>query len=203
MAKISKPYHGVGRGLIDRDLINEIGYALLTRCESIIEVTDASRGSVKCPGCRQVVRYVAKAGLLTCFSCGWECSWPEYHKTYRQKQLHAGSIEAFVRDFVVEFPAATSEGARLILIDTLIHRYHGENQVFPTRAGAANLIERKLADTLAFLDQLSFGDTVPPEILETRRGWHETRRRSGEGFAKLSQEIAARRERRSSESPDS
>jgi hypothetical protein len=176
---IHKLYHSVGRGFMDEELINDLGYAMLARCESIIAATDASGGSAACPLCKNVVRHGCKDDeKLVCSQCGWSCGWREYKKTYQGKQLHGGGIEEYVREYIQKFPAAIAPGERLVLIDTLIHRYHWENSDRPSRPGATNLIQGKCAEIIAFLDQLSYGEHIPPDIQARRSEWYEKKRRS-------------------------
>jgi ribosomal protein L37AE/L43A len=176
-AQITKLYHSVGRGMLDEELIDEVGFALLARCESIIEATEASRGSIACPKCRKINKHEG-TGLISCGHCSWTCQWRDYQRTYQKKQLHAGGIEEFLREFILKVPTVKSAGERLVMIDTLIHRFHWENSACPSRAAACNLIEGKMTDIVAFLDQLSYGDHVPPDVEARRAEWRIKRQRA-------------------------
>ena len=60
----------------------------------------------------------------------------------------------------------------MLLIDSLIHRFHWESEnVVDGRPGATSLIEGKMKDIMAFLDGISYGDNIPPEIERTREEW--------------------------------
>jgi hypothetical protein len=59
----------------------------------------------------------------------------------------------------------------MILIDTLIHRYHGELSGQPTRPVGCNLIAGRMADIVAFLDRLSYEPRSTPETRSTRLAW--------------------------------
>ena len=61
------------------------------------------------------------------------------------------------QDFVERFPRAQTAQQRMVLIDTLLHGFHwyaktGE----PTRPVAVNLIDLRLDDVIAFLDDLTW-----------------------------------------------
>ena len=58
----------------------------------------------------------------------------------------------------------------MILIDTLIHRYHGELEGGCT-PGAYNLIEGELTDMAAFLDGITYAWGTPAEVVERREEW--------------------------------
>ncbi|HEY3341750.1 MAG TPA: hypothetical protein VGK81_07020, partial [Anaerolineae bacterium] len=48
---IRRLYETDARGIYDEELIDEVGYALLARCEAFIAAVEASRGKVTCPAC--------------------------------------------------------------------------------------------------------------------------------------------------------
>jgi len=41
------------------------------------------------------------------------------------------------------------------------------------RPGAASLIEGKMKDIMPFLDRLSHGDNIPPQVAQTREKWRK------------------------------
>ena len=49
--KIRRLYEADAKGMLDEDLLNDVGITLLLRCESILAVAEAQRGRVKCPRC--------------------------------------------------------------------------------------------------------------------------------------------------------
>src|SRR5512135_1869708 len=84
---IRRLYETDAQGIYDEDLINEVGYGLLARCQSFVDAMAATRGKAKCPCCAAVVTHTANTtGLLRC-DCGWELPWADYLRTIRHKQL--------------------------------------------------------------------------------------------------------------------
>jgi hypothetical protein len=175
--RLSKPqlqrlYQSSGRGLLDEELVDEVGFSLYARCVSMVKVSDSVRGNPPCPRCGATARVDEDATRLArCSNCDWTCPWDQYQKTYQRKWLFAGGLEPFVKDFVQRFPASRSPRERLVLIDSLIHRFHWEGAGANGRPGATSLIEGTMKDVVAFLDRLSYGDDVPPEIERTRDEW--------------------------------
>ena len=49
--KLQRLYETDARGIVDEELIDEVGYTLYSRCDSILTVTEAFAGRLKCPGC--------------------------------------------------------------------------------------------------------------------------------------------------------
>jgi len=185
--QIQKLYQSCGQGLLDEELVDDVGFSLYSRCTSMLQVSEAIRGNPPCPSCGAASQIDDQPNpFARCTSCDWICPWEQYQKTYQHKGLFAGGLEPFVKDFVQKFPATRSYPQRMVLIDTLIHRFHWETAgVVDGRPGATSLIEGKMKDIMAFLDRLTYGDNIPPEIEQTRaewrRKWHENAWSSGKG----------------------
>jgi len=172
-AEIERLYTSCADGHIDGELIDSVGAALHARCVSMLKVAEAIRGRPLCPVCGTACPIEwRKDAIAECPECGWSCPFALYKKTYQRKGLFAGGMESFVREFVKKFAASKSPRERLILIDSLIHRFHWESgEHAGGRPGATSLIEGKMTDVTAFLDRLTYGDNVPPEIAGTREAW--------------------------------
>lgn len=150
------------RGIYDDDLIDEVGYGLLARCESFIDANEARSGRARCPCCSSIVEHVL------------------------------GLFGAFVKTF----PSAQSPREKMRAIDRLIHGFHwfykkrssdDAPEGRPTRPVAVNLIEGRLSEVVAFLDQLTYGEGSTPgtkenysqwnDKIEVTRDWYRSRRR--------------------------
>jgi hypothetical protein len=187
---IRRFYEMDARGIYDQELIDEVGYALLFRCQSFIEAVAATQGKARCPRCSAVVEHSGeKEQLLRC-NCGWELTWGEYFKTIQHKQLSGAEpvLEQF-RTFVQAFPRSQSLQEKTLLIDRLIHGFHWYFKTNgPTRPVAINLIEGRLDEVVAFLDNLTYSEKSTPGTHENReewgknieynRNWYPSRRRA-------------------------
>jgi hypothetical protein len=171
--QIQRLYQSCGRDLLDEELVDDVGFSLYSRCISMLKVSEAIRGKPPCPVCETTAQLDQESiPFVRCANCGWMCPWDQYQKTYQRKGLSAGGLEPFVKDFVHRFPATHSHRERMLLIDRLIHRFHWESDdVDDGRPGATSLIEGKMKDVMAFLDRLSYGDDIPPDIERTREEW--------------------------------
>ena len=167
--KILQLYETDAQGIYDLDLIDEVGYSLLARCESFITANRAREGELPCPECGQTVR---REENLHC-PCGWTLPWADYFKTIQHRQLSGAEpvLEQF-QDFVDTFPGARTPQAKMLLIDRLIHGFHWYAKMGgPTRPVAVNLIEGRLSVVVAFLDRLTYGDKSTPGTRETYAEW--------------------------------
>jgi len=166
--QIRRLYELDAAGIRDEELIDEVGFGLLARCRSILEVTEAARGRAKCHGCGAIIEHaVRRDALLHCSACGWEAEWRAYQRSYQGRQLFGGAALGFFTDFTARYPEATTPRERLLLIDRLIHEFHWnltrrDPEPQPTRPTAANLIEGgTLREVVAFLDSLAGRDPAP------------------------------------------
>lgn len=156
-AKIQRLYTSDAQGMIDEELIDTVGWALWSRCDSILTVTAAHYGRLNCPGCAGLIEH-SKAwsdeDLIECLACGWQMPWAAYHQTYRGKQLFgANAVESF-ETYHKAFPLAREANQKMLLIDQLIHAFHyGLTEI--GRPAGANLIQGTLKEVILFLDALT------------------------------------------------
>ena len=86
--KIARLYATDAQGIIDEELIEDVGIGLFARIESIFKAREASAGRARCPLCdRQIDHDGMKDTILRCESCNWELTWGEYHKAKQGKQI--------------------------------------------------------------------------------------------------------------------
>ncbi len=160
--KIRRLYETDAKGIVDEEQIDEIGWALWSRCDSILTVTAAHYGKVRCLGCEHIIERHQALGsneIVSCSNCGWSIPWALYHQSYRSKQLFgANAVEIFQRYHMV-FPLTHKANEKMLLIDRLIHAFHVGIQDIGRPVGA-NLIEGSLAEVIRFLDQLTNAGTT-------------------------------------------
>ena len=178
MGRIRRLYETDAKGVRNEELLDEVGTALLCRCESFIAANEVRAGKPLCPACGEVaVKQEGEEPVLRC-ECGWELSHEAYFKTIQHKQLSGGEnvIELF-REFIHEFSRARNPRRKMVLIDQLIHGFHGalesigaEEQGVRRPAGV-NLIEGNMHDVIRFLNDLTYGAGSTPELQESRKMW--------------------------------
>ena len=172
---IRRLYETDALGIYDDELLDEVGWGLLARCESFITAVEAARGRVKCPACGQIVLHHSdKEEILHCEACGWEMPWQAYFKTFQHKQLSgAEPVLALFQEFITQFPAARESRQKMLLIDRLIHGFHYYLQFGPTRAVGVNLIEGNYHQVVEFLDRLTYGEGSTPGTRQAYEEWRE------------------------------
>ncbi len=106
-------------------------------------------------------------------ACGWTLPWAAYHKSYRGKRMGCVGLRTFFQEFKDKFPHARSYEAKMILIDTLIHRYHWELEGHPAGPGTAALLGGKMSDIMPFLRNLTYGENSTPSLKDTYAHWEK------------------------------
>jgi ribosomal protein L37AE/L43A len=174
--KIRQLYENDAQGIYDEELINDVGFMLLARCQSFIEANQAVGGQAPCPACGTIVEHTRqKEEILHCSSCGWALSWGEYFRTIQHHQLSGAEpvIELF-QDYIKHFPRASTLQEKVLHIDRLIHGFHWYYKTEkPTRPVAVNLIQGRLQEVMVFLGNLSYGEQNTPGFQENRAEWEE------------------------------
>ena len=191
--KIARLYEDDGKGIPDEELIDDIAYSLLVRCESMIMAAEAHRGHATCPVCSQIVEHNwDKKARLLCSGCGWTGQWEAYWRTFKGKRLKAGGLEPFCREYIKRLPPAETPRQKMLLVDWLIHRFHWEGRDgLPGRPGAVGLIGGTAREVDAFLDALTLDDSNHPQSQEEHQSWTDIRRQQY-AASKVRQEATAR-----------
>jgi DNA-directed RNA polymerase subunit RPC12/RpoP len=178
--KILRLYETEAMGIEDMELLEDVAFAFYARCESIVTVTEASMGRLKCHGCGNIIPHRArKDELIKCEKCSWEMLWGDYFKSYHKKQLYGGTAIDVFRDAVRTFPSAAKSYKTLILwVDRLIHECHkaitppDQEQLY-TRPTAVNLIDGTMSQVVVFLENLPYGPGSQPEMRDQLITWRK------------------------------
>jgi len=176
--KIRRLYELDAKGIYDSELLDEVGYGLLARCESFIIASNSRKGSVPCPVCETTVYHNRnREEAMVCENCGWSVTWGEYFKHTQHKQLSgAGPVLHLFEAFVNGFPKAKTDQRKMFMIDRLLHGFHywvKKDEIINTRPVAVNLINARLGEVIRFLDELTFGEGNTPGVQENHAEWEE------------------------------
>ena len=176
--KIARLYEQDAKGIVDEDLIEEIGISFLARCESMMMAEDVHEGKGLCAKCDTIVYHSGKEEMLRCPDCGWEIPWVDYANSARHKKLGLGGIEPFIREYLEQYPKAKTPRQKMIQIDNIIHRYHQELIGNSGRPSAVNLIGGKVGEVMEFLTTLAYSDQSTPGLDLNYNRWKKRGRRT-------------------------
>ena len=151
LAMVVRLYEADASMLRDDELVDDVGWRLLARCQDVLLVTDSK---VICPDCGTTfdVPWIGQPDdrASTCPKCSWSITSKEYHRTFEHRDLNgAGAREAFA-DYVSRFPRLKTYAEKMMAIDRLVHAVHETGGV-----AARNLFEGKARLVLQTLDALA------------------------------------------------
>jgi len=208
-ATIRRLYELDARGIVDAELINEVGFALYARCQSVV-LRNGNR--VQCPRCDHIFatgwnwhkRYDTLQ--IRCPQCqAWEITGRQYRTSVERDGIAAWAALAVFESFVERYPGARTSRERMILIDRVLHEFHyalrrsaetGEvtRHHLPHRTTADSLIEGNHEQVVAFLDSLTYSGESTPEVRAVADAWREQaqamERRRGNGSRTAQSESA-------------
>jgi hypothetical protein len=179
--KIRRLYETDAKGIYDTDLIDEVGFSLLCRCESLLDSLEARAGRPKCLACgRSIGRRFggtsskeARSERLRCPECGWEMTWGTYYGRLTRARLTGCDEEGVYGEFMARFRRARSPRKKMLAIDSLIHAFHHTIAHGCGAPSAVNLVEGERAEVVAILDRLAYGSASTPGTGEKARWWRE------------------------------
>jgi len=97
-AQVRRLYEGDARGLLDDELLDDVGHGIYVRCQDILTISQAQRGKVKCPCCENIIlrrksnRSTTRSSvhtfrweteLLRCRLCNWQITGRNTYKVPR------------------------------------------------------------------------------------------------------------------------
>jgi hypothetical protein len=159
--KIQRLYEGESRGILDEDLLDEAGYALLARCKDILEVSDAVSGRVHCRQCGSILARTCFNGpdeegeILHCGNCAWEINWGAFFKSFTGRKLRGGEVVRVYQQFIDDWQRAKSTPEKMLAIDRLIHEFH-TNLGKPTKPVAVTVIGGSSTRVKQLIEDLAF-----------------------------------------------
>jgi hypothetical protein len=185
--KIRRLYESDARGMLDEELLDDVGYGIYARCQDIIELSEAGRGKVKCWNCGNIImrkqgRRVTFVGhgtallggeeeVLKCGKCSWQITWGDYGKSWSGKRLDDGGAVHILESFVRQWPSTRSPSAKLRLIDDLIHEFHVVQEGCLGAPLAVNVIQGTARDVAELINDLAYGTGSTTGLQETRNSW--------------------------------
>ena len=157
--KIRRLYKEDAEGILDEELLDDVGCGLYARCDSMLLVTSANLGHPLCIKCRtEMPHSYEKDFISVCPRCGWTISIGDYGASYKGQTLNGFGALPALKSYTAHFPAAKSYAEKMRLIDALIHSFHGELCEEPSRPTAVNVIDANIGQVANLIFNLSYGE---------------------------------------------
>lgn len=181
-SQLRRLYASIPTDRLDEKLLDDVGISLYMRCRAILTVSRARKGEVLCPVCDRAghEQYITRSTrydpeqLIHCPQCSWQITWADYQHTFQRRQFNEGGAGDGFRRYLEQYPKCRTAWEKMLAIDLLIHEFHFSLRTDPdrpTRAACVNLIEGKLADVVACLNEISGVADTRPEMAETHKAW--------------------------------
>lgn len=118
---IKRLYNSDAKGMLDQDLLEEIGLTIYVRCKTSKEIYDLmEQGKIKCMTCGEIL---SGEGELLC-KCGLKYTYHAYRKSYRENNMPRGAASPIFDNFVKDWNIVKVPQDKMRLIDNLIHEFH-------------------------------------------------------------------------------
>lgn len=151
-------YQSEAKGLINEELLDEIGYTFYTRCSQSKEALPLlNEGRILCHHCGTVVKATGYASITYC-ECGYCYTYREYRRSFNTSNMPAHRAQPIFDAFVEKWPGCEDTAQKMLLIDWLIHECHvtlmsGEKG----RSVCVNLIEGTKKQISDLIIKLTYG----------------------------------------------
>ncbi|MCL2501166.1 MAG: hypothetical protein FWE90_12650 [Defluviitaleaceae bacterium] len=176
--KIKILYERDAMGIYDDDIVDDVGTSLYARVDSMLMVTSSNLGKAICIECRTEIQHnYNREFILECPKCGWSVPFGKFNDSYKGQTLHGYGALVELTEFAKKYPLAKTYSEKILLIDWLIHTFHGNLHTNPSRPTATNVIEGSNAAVANLIFSLAYGEgsTVAKEELDI---WLEKHSRS-------------------------
>jgi hypothetical protein len=179
--KIRRLYESDAQGMLDEDLLDEVGYGFYVCCRELLELGEAIRGRIKCRNCGAIIVRKAVDGkfshdpteLLACGECSWQITCGDYHKSLLRVEPGSPELcaeEQLAEVFVQKWPRARSPRQKLLLIDELVHEFHMHYRAVGSPLGWS-VVRATGRQLIELLEDLAYGPGSTQGLEETRRVW--------------------------------
>lgn len=165
-----KLYRSEAKGMLDEELLDDIGYTFYTRCTQAGQARELlDRGKILCHHCGAVLsgdvdktgNYTPhlKSNLPMHCACGHSYTYREYRRSFRAASMPAGRAEPIFERFAQKWPGCKTGAQKMILIDRLIHECHVTLMSgIAGRSVCLNLIEGSTQQLTDLVTQLAYAN---------------------------------------------
>ena len=158
-SKLIALYQSEARGLVDEELLDEVGYTFYVRCKQARETRNClDKGEIICCYCNAINKAESYTGLIRC-QCGYYYTYREYRRSFRANNMPAGRATEIFDTFADKWELCKTSGdsnEKMILIDGLVHECHVSVMTGGKgRSVCVNLIEGTLAQLRDMLEMLA------------------------------------------------
>lgn len=121
---LRKLYENDSLGIVDEELLDDIGLTIYVRCKTAKEIYDLMEiGKIKCMACGEIFLCTSKSDVIKC-KCSREYTYHSYRKSFREDNMPRGAASQIFDNFTMDWGKAKTASDKMRLIDNLIHEFH-------------------------------------------------------------------------------
>lgn len=155
--QLRKLYRSSASGMLDHDLLEDVGLQLYMRCrQGTEEFALLQSEKLKCHHCGAVLP--KEDGLMVC-RCGYQYTFREYCNSFTGHRMPGGNAAHIFSEFAGKWPSARTDHEKMLLIDWMIHQCHiSMASGLPLRSVLKNLIDAPQRTAEQLVLELAYGD---------------------------------------------
>lgn len=155
--KLRKLYRSSANGVLDHELLEDVGLLFYMRCQQGTEEYALLRsGKMKCHQCGAVLP--RQEGLMVC-ACGYQYTFQEYINSFNSHRMPGGNAFHIFSEYVEKWPTARTDSQKMNLIDWMIHQCHiSMSSGLRLRSILKNLIDASQKTAEKLILELAYGD---------------------------------------------
>jgi len=168
---IMRLYQSDAKGLLDEELLDEIGFMFYSRCVQSKEAYEhMDKGEIVCHNCNSVLKagQIKQGGgfllggnsPIHC-SCGYSYTFREYRRSCNAANMPAGAATPIFNEFMRKWLTCKDSKSKMMLIDWLIHQFHVALMAdVKGRSVCRNLIEGTTKQISDMINNLAYCDVL-------------------------------------------
>jgi len=158
-SKLRELYRSSAEGLLNQELLEDVGILFYLRCQQGIEEFTLLRSDqLKCHQCGTILP--KQEGLMLC-ACGYQYTFQEYIHSFNDHRMPAGNALHIFTEYVEKWPKARTDSEKMNLIDWMIHQCHiSMSSGLRLRSILKNLIDAPQKTAEKLILELAYGDTI-------------------------------------------
>jgi len=162
-------YQDEAKGLLDENLLEDIGLTFYTRCKQAKEARACmDKGQIICHHCGRILNagrvsptgsvLVSGSSIINC-ECGYSYTYREYRRSCNAVNMPGGRAYPIFEHFLQKWPGCKDVKSKMFLIDWLIHKCHVTLMSREEgRSVCINLIEGTLKQIADLIVKLAYGN---------------------------------------------
>ena len=157
--KLRRLYKSSAIGMLDSDLLDEVGCLLYVRCRQGVEEFALIRdGKLKCHRCGAILP--KENGLMHC-ACGQQYTFHAYDTSFKEHHMPGGNATHIFSEFVEKWPRACTDAEKMNLVDWMVHQCHiSMSSGLALRSVLKNLIDASPQTAKKLILELAYEERI-------------------------------------------